>query len=71
MALNADLPFATPEEYFLDQPATPYSLKGWDSKTHDHGRESISKQLGCATCNAATSFSGPSLGALLTKELNF
>ncbi|GAA5975452.1 hypothetical protein JCM10908_005167 [Rhodotorula pacifica] len=36
LAINCGLPFFTPEEFFLDRPAMPYTLKGWDPSTHDH-----------------------------------
>ncbi|GAA5852634.1 hypothetical protein JCM8547_002572 [Rhodosporidiobolus lusitaniae] len=36
MAMNCGLRFYTPEEWFLDKPARPYTLRGWNAGQHDH-----------------------------------
>ncbi|GAA6052022.1 hypothetical protein JCM3770_002325 [Rhodotorula araucariae] len=37
-ALNCGLPFFTPEEFFLGQPASSaFTLSGWDARSYDHG----------------------------------
>jgi hypothetical protein len=37
MAVNAGLPFRTPEEFFLEMPIdTRWSFSGWDPRTYNH-----------------------------------